>query len=213
MLPQKFSAATTHSTRDDEVAVVVDFPQPASTRVKPAASAVQRGGTRQVLMPRIIIRTILIATGRRMLAAMEQDLHATVAGRLRRLDQRYTNGRRALVEILSAAGRPVTIVEVLEGGTVPAQSTAYRNLAVLVQAGVVRKVFGGDDLTRYELAEELTEHHHHMVCVNCGSIEDFTVPNRLEASLDKLFGQVSEDTGFRPQGHRLDVIGTCGNCG
>ena len=51
-----------------------------------------------------------------------------------------------------------------------------------------------------------------MVCVNCGSIEDFTVPNRLEQSLDKLFGEVSENTGFRPQGHRLDVIGTCGNC-
>ena len=148
-----------------------------------------------------------------MLNRMEQDLHATVAGHLRRYDQRYTSGRRALIETLAAAGRPVTIVEVLAGGTVPAQSTAYRNLAVLVQAGVVRKVFGGDDLTRYELAEELTEHHHHMVCVNCGSIEDFTVPNRLEQSLDKLFGEVSESTGFRPQGHRLDVIGTCGNCG
>jgi len=148
-----------------------------------------------------------------MLRSMEQDLHATVAGHLRRYDQRYTNGRRALVEILAGAGRPVTIAEVLAGGGVPAQSTAYRNLSVLVQAGVVRKVFGGDDLTRFELAEELTEHHHHMVCVNCGSIEDFTVPNRLEQSLDKLFGQVSETTGFRPQGHRLDVIGTCGNCG
>src|SRR5258708_24025840 len=164
-------------------------------------------------MSRIIIRMILTATEGRMLAGMEQDLHATVAGCLRRLDQRYTNGRRALVEILAAAGRPVTIVEVLEGGTVPAQSTAYRNLSILVQAGAVRKVFGGDDLTPYELAQELTEHHHHMVCVNCGSIEDFTVPNRLEQSLDKLFGQVSETTGFRPQGHRLDVIGPSRNDG
>lgn len=144
---------------------------------------------------------------------MERDLHSTVTQRLRRLDQRYTSGRRALVEVLAAAGHPVTIGEVLSGGTVPAQSTAYRNLAVLVQAGIVRKVFGGDDLTRYELAEELTEHHHHMVCVSCGSIKDFTVPNRLEQSLDKLFGQVSENTGFRPQAHRLDVLGTCGNCG
>ena len=148
-----------------------------------------------------------------MLSNMDQDLHATIAGRLRRYDQRYTSGRRALVETIAGAGRPVTIAEVLAGGGVPAQSTAYRNLAVLMQAAVVRKVFGGDDLTRYELAEDLTEHHHHMVCVNCGAIEDFTVPVRLEQSLDKLFGQVSEDTGFRPQAHRLDVLGTCGNCG
>src|SRR5260370_42714074 len=89
----------------------------------------------------------------RMLSRMEQDLHATVAGHLRRYDQRYTSGRRALVETLAAAGRPATIVEGLAGGTVPAQSTAYRDLSGLVQAGVVRKVFGGDDLTRYELAE------------------------------------------------------------
>ncbi len=147
-----------------------------------------------------------------MLPGMEEDLHTKVTGRLRRFDQRYTSGRRALVETLVGAGRPVTIAEVLAGGSVPAQSTAYRNLAVLVQAGVVRKVFAGDDLTRYELAEELTQHHHHMVCVNCGAIEDFTVPNRLEQSLDKLFGQVSEGTGFTPQAHRLDLLGTCGNC-
>src|SRR5258708_5453690 len=164
-------------------------------------------------MSRIIIRMILTATEGRMLAGMEQDLHATVAGCLRRLDQRYTNGRRAVVEILAAAGRPVTIAEVLAGGGVPAQSTAYRNLSVLVQAGVVRKVFGGDDLTRYELAEELTEHHHHMVCVNCGSIEDFTVPNRLQQSLDKLFGRGPEPTGCRPQGPRLAVIGPGGTGG
>ena len=48
-----------------------------------------------------------------MLRSMEQDLHATVAGHLRRYDQRYTNGRRALVEILASAGRPVTIAEVI----------------------------------------------------------------------------------------------------
>src|SRR5256884_6309561 len=85
----------------------------------------------------------------RMLTGMEQDLHATVAGHLRRYDQRYTSGRRALVETLALAGRPVTIVEVLAGGTVPAQSTAYRNLSVLVPAGVVRKVSGGEDLTPF----------------------------------------------------------------
>src|SRR2546426_6356173 len=90
---------------------------------------------------------------RRMLAGMDPDLHATIAGRLRRQDQRYTSGRRALVEILAAAGRPVAIGEVMGAGGVASQSTAYRNLAVLVQAGVVRKVFGGDDVARYELAE------------------------------------------------------------
>ena len=143
---------------------------------------------------------------------METDLHSTVAGRLRSHQQRYTNGRRTLVDVLAEAGRPVTIADILASGSVPAQSTAYRNLAVLEQAGVVRKVFAGDEFSRYELSEDLTEHHHHMVCVNCGSVEDFTVPSPLEQSLNRLFGQVAEGTGFTPQSHRLDLIGTCGNC-
>src|SRR2546425_281037 len=84
-----------------------------------------------------------------------------------------------VVDVLAEAGRPVTIADILASGSVPAQSTAYRNLAVLEQAGVVRKVFAGDEYSRYELSEDLTEHHHHMVCVNCGSVEDFTVPSPL----------------------------------
>jgi Fur family ferric uptake transcriptional regulator len=144
---------------------------------------------------------------------MEMDLHSTIAGRLRSHQQRYTNGRRTLVDALSEAGRPLTIAEILASGGVPAQSTAYRNLAVLEQAGVVRKVFAGDEFSRYELSEDLTGHHHHMVCVNCGAVEDFTVPSPLEQSLDRLFGQVAEGTGFTPKGHRLDLLGTCGNCG
>lgn len=144
---------------------------------------------------------------------MDADLHATIATRLRAQQQRYTTGRRALVEMLTGSGRPVSIAEILAGGGVPAQSTAYRNLAVLEQAGVVRKVFGGDEFSRYELAEDLTQHHHHMVCTACGAIEDFTVPNRLEQSLGRLFDQVTQGTGFTPQGHRLDLLGTCSNCG
>src|SRR2546429_6928229 len=96
----------------------------------------------------------------RMLTGMEQDLHATVAGHLRRYDQRYTSGRRALVETLAAAGRPVTIVEVLAGGTVPAQSTAYRNLAVLVPAGAAPQGFGGADPPPPAPSPGHTERHH-----------------------------------------------------
>ena len=78
---------------------------------------------------------------------------------------------------------------------------------------MARKVLGGDDVARYELAEALTEHQHHMVCISCGSIEDFTAPRGLEQSLERLLGQLSKGTGFTPRGHRLDVLGTCSNCG
>jgi Fe2+ or Zn2+ uptake regulation protein len=140
------------------------------------------------------------------------ELHATAAERLRADAQRYTASRRALVEALAGAPRPPTIPELL--GTRPelAQSSAYRNLAVLEQVGVVRRIVTSDEHARFELAEDLTGHHHHLVCGRCGGVEDFTVSTRLERSLDEALAKVADGTGFRVDHHRLDLVGTCQSC-
>lgn len=145
--------------------------------------------------------------------AAEGELHGAVADRLRAEDQRYTSGRRALVRLLAAADRPVTIAELLAADPGLAQSSAYRNLAVLEAAEVVHRVLSDDELARYELAEDLTgHHHHHLICTTCGAVEDFTIPPALEEELASAFERVSERTGFRARHHRLDLVGSCGDC-
>ena len=62
------------------------------------------------------------------------ELHDAVAVRLRSADQRYTSGRRRLVELLAEAPRPETIPELLGRAPSLAQSSAYRNLVVLEEA-------------------------------------------------------------------------------
>ena len=116
---------------------------------------------------------------------MSDRLHLAISVRLRDGDQRYTSGRRRLVDALLGAGRPLTAAEVLhESGL--AQSSAYRNLAVLEGCGVVHKVAGTDDLARFEVAEDLTEHHHHhLICTACGRVTDFTVSDDLERAIDE----------------------------
>ena len=143
---------------------------------------------------------------------MAVDLHVTVAGRLAAVDQRYTAGRRALVDVLTRAGRPLSIPEILDGDRSLRQSSAYRNLSALESAGVVRRVLATDEFARYELAEELTSHHHHLVCVTCGAVEDVTLPPRLEATVDRAVTEVAGATGFRADSHRLDLIGVCRGC-
>ena len=143
---------------------------------------------------------------------MEEDLHATVAARLRRVGQRYTPARRALVDAIVEATAPVTTGQLVAARPSLPQSTTYRNLAVLEQAGVVHRVVGSDEFARFELSEELAGHHHHLVCVTCGGVEDFTPPARLERSLASFIGQVTTGTGFRTESHRLDLLGTCGSC-
>ena len=143
---------------------------------------------------------------------MANDLHETANGRLRNVRQRYTRGRRSLVDVLASAGRPLSIPEILDTDRSIPQSSVYRNLTVLEQAGVVRKVQGGDDFSRFELAEDLTRHHHHLVCVSCGSVDDYTVPAQFERRMAVTLDQVAAATGFQAQFHRLDLIGVCARC-
>lgn len=93
-------------------------------------------------------------------------------------------------------------------------STTYRNLALLEQVGVVHRVLGSDDFTRYELAEAFTgHHHHHLVCRSCGSVEDFEAPHQVEQGLAAAISAFATGTGFRAETHRLDLLGTCARCG
>jgi Fe2+ or Zn2+ uptake regulation protein len=141
------------------------------------------------------------------------DVHEAAAERLRRDDQRYTRNRHALVEALSRARHPMTIPQILSGDRKLPMSSAYRNLAILERAGVVHRIVTRDEFARYELAEDLTTHHHHLICVNCGSVEDFTAPPRFEESATTALGRVASKAGFRINSHRLDVLGLCRACG
>ena len=132
---------------------------------------------------------------------MESDLHEEVSRRLTSQDQRYTSGRRALVGVLADAGRPLTIPEVLDRSQGVPQSTAYRNLTVLVEAGVARRVNGSDDHGRFELAEDLTGHHHHVICTTCGTVTDVHVAPRLERALEAAAEAATADLGFEVSGH------------
>jgi Fe2+ or Zn2+ uptake regulation protein len=139
-------------------------------------------------------------------------VHEAAGARLRGSDQLYTSGRRELVELLASTGRPVSIPDLLEARPKLTQSSVYRNLAALEEVGVVQKVVSSDDRARYELAEELMGHHHHLICVTCGRVDDFVVSARAERSLEAVLGNAVGATGFRPSGHRLDVVGVCAGC-
>lgn len=143
---------------------------------------------------------------------MTDDLHTSVAALLVAVGQRYTANRRAVVEVLEVTDRPLTIAEIMGQRSLP-QSSVYRNLTVLEQVGAVHRVIGTDEYARYELAENLTDHHHHhLICARCGSVADFTVAPALERTLEQAMARVESATGFQPEHHRLDLVGTCADC-
>jgi len=139
------------------------------------------------------------------------DVHDIVAGRLQTDGQRYTDSRRKLVDILARAGRPLSIPDVLAAEPALPQSSVYRNLVVLEQAGAVGRILASD-YALYELAEGLREHHHHLVCLSCGVVADVTLAAPSERAIDLATDEVAAATGFRPTGHRLDILGVCAHC-
>lgn len=143
---------------------------------------------------------------------VSSELHPVVSRRLERDGQRYTSGRRQLVELLSHTPHPVTIPEILAVDPTLPQSSVYRNLTVLERAGVVVKVITTGEWGCYELAEDLTGHHHHLICDSCGAVRDVDVPDHLERLLDTALTTVAEEQGFVLDRHRLDLVGRCADC-
>lgn len=140
-------------------------------------------------------------------------MHRTIATLLARRGQHYTSARRALVAALMQSGRPATIGEVIAVAPGLAISTAYRNLTMLVSAGVVARVSGSDEFGRFELSQELSGgHHHHVVCADCGLVLDTGASDRLEAALEDAAKQIAKANGFAITEHRLELVGRCGGC-
>ena len=140
--------------------------------------------------------------------------HDEVEARLRRVGQRYTSGRQALVVFLLTAGRPVDMSEITSASAGLPTSSVYRNLVVLEQVGAVTRLQGPGALARYELSEELMGHHHHLVCSRCGRMEDYEPPPEVEgALLDATRTSAAASNGFAVTGHRLELRGLCDQCG
>jgi Fe2+ or Zn2+ uptake regulation protein len=147
-----------------------------------------------------------------MPAVKEQDLHDAVSERLKANDQRYTRGRRALVDVLASSDGPLTIVEITKRDSSLALSSAYRNLVVLEEAGVVDRIVTSDEFARFELGSSLGHHHHHLVCTGCGEVRDFTIPEQLEAELERTLRRIAKRNNYEADVHRLDLVGLCPEC-
>jgi len=138
-------------------------------------------------------------------------VHADVAKRLAETDQRYTRARRALVAVLAAQTRPLSVPELVKSAKLPS-SSVYRNLAELERVGAVVRLPSGEEFARYELAEDFSGHHHHLLCTGCGRVFDFTLPASAEKAMAKASADIVEAEGFTPSGHRVELYGQCREC-
>ena len=81
------------------------------------------------------------------------------------------------------------------------RATLYRNLAYFCEKGEIQKVCVKGSVDRYELGNEF---HYHLVCENCGKIENICLPNPLSTP-PKLMD-------YDVRTHELTFYGICPKC-
>lgn len=88
----------------------------------------------------------------------------------------------------------------------PGLTTVYRSLESLVAMGLVQSVDLGDGERRYEVVAP-GEHHHHLVCRECGGSEhlDSCLVEEIEDSIRNKYR-------FEIDSHVFEVFGTCIAC-
>jgi len=145
--------------------------------------------------------------------APSTEIHGLVRARLAKDDIRYTTGRRTVVALIQMASGPRSAAELANHARsgVPL-SSLYRTLAILEENDILKKHHGPQGVGRYEFAEWLTGHHHHVICVACGAIGDIDVPPRAERDLNTIAESLGAEAGFRVLDHVLEVEGVCSSC-
>src|SRR5919199_3618184 len=86
------------------------------------------------------------------------------------------------------------------------QTTVYRTLKLLTEAGLAREVRFGDNRTHYEHNYK-HQHHDHMICVECGEIIEF-----YSAELEAIQEAMAAKHRFEVRQHLLRILGVCANC-
>jgi len=98
-------------------------------------------------------------------------------------------------ETLRGTGRSVGIASV------------YRVLDVLVELRLVQRIDVGDGIARFEPALPDGDHHHHVVCDDCGKVEPFS-----DSSLETAIARASRRLGYSVDAHEVVLRGECGDC-
>jgi Fe2+ or Zn2+ uptake regulation protein len=133
-----------------------------------------------------------------------------IAGMLRQKGYRLTPQRHAVLKAVAGSHDHLTPSEIYalvrqEHPTI-GLTTVYRVINLLSELKLICRVSLSGDSQSYLMRRPM-EHHHHLVCSQCGRVVDFT-----NCDLSQLEQQLSRDTRFDIEGHILEVYGKCPDC-
>lgn len=123
---------------------------------------------------------------------------------------RRTHALRQILRVLIKLDRPIGWANLakepdLKDSCDP--SSIFRILVKLEEIGLVRRV-GSPERSYYFMLVLPGEHHEHIICRDCGKIENL----EIECPVEKLEKKVKTKTGYGSIYHELDFFGVCPEC-
>ena len=93
-----------------------------------------------------------------------------------------------------------------EAGPAVSRATVYRTLGLLVEGGFLESLDTGQGELLYEHVLG-HRHHDHLVCIDCGRIEEFS-----DERIEEFQREAALRKGFTLHYHNLRLFGTCASC-
>jgi Fur family ferric uptake transcriptional regulator len=86
-------------------------------------------------------------------------------------------------------------------------ASVYRTIELFCRLGVLTEVDHVPEGRRYELSDDYREHHHHLICGNCGKTEDFE-----DCEMEEIERLIRKRFHFQVTRHELRFLGLCRRC-
>lgn len=140
------------------------------------------------------------------------SLEQLALAKLEKVGSRLSKSRRAILAILESTKNPITAEEISKKDTQLVQSSLYRNLKVLEDAGLVTRIVNENEFAFFELDEHVLGHHHHLRCISCGEVSDVELEDKIESVLESTSKTIAKKFRFTQVEHHLDFTGICKTC-
>lgn len=129
---------------------------------------------------------------------------------LRRHRLKITEGRIEVLKLLSLSKAPLSVEQIVKKSKKIDRANVYRNVEIFLKEGIVREVPLHHSHQHIEFNLPKTNHHHHIICRKCSSVEEVSSCG-LNSNLEKKI--LKNSTMFKTlDDHSLDFYGLCKLC-
>jgi len=130
----------------------------------------------------------------------------SVVQRLEEQRYRITPSRLAVVAAVLDRSGHFSVDDILDRVPEVGRATVFRTMKLLSETDVLCRVLLDDGTLHYRVSHR-QDHHHHLVCVSCTSVQE------LDACIDpKVLNDLARTTGYEIEGHWLEFFGRCAAC-